>query len=150
MTGRAAAQLAERLQLLDRHVFIAEQVMQRILQHRAMPGGKHEAVAVGPIRLRRIDAEEAIEEHRRHIGHAHRHAGMSGIGLLHRVHCQRADRIGHVGLGHRHFLRGLHCGSRGHAFPPTLRLYPLMKQLIAPRLPAPAGCHERRRAGSSF
>ena len=96
MAGGAAAELAEALQLLDRHVGIAEQIMQRVLQHRAMAGRQHEAVAVRPVRPRRIELDEAVEQHRRDVGHAHRHAGMARIRLLHGVHRQRADGVGHV------------------------------------------------------
>ena len=48
MAGRLRAELAETLDLLDRHVGIADEVMHRVLQHRAMAGRQHEAVAVGP------------------------------------------------------------------------------------------------------
>ena len=98
MAGCAAAELAEVLQLLDRHVGIAEQIVQRVLQHRAVAGGKHETVAVGPLRVRRIDFQEPCEQHGGDIGHAHRHAGMAGIGLLHGVHRQGADGIGHFSV----------------------------------------------------
>ena len=64
-----------------------------------MAGGQHEAVAVGPVRLRRIEFHEAGEQHGGNIGHAHGHAGMAGIGLLHRVHGEGADGIGHLGVG---------------------------------------------------
>ncbi len=50
MAGGADAELAEALQLLDRHVGIADQMMERIEQHRAVAGRQHEAVAVGPVR----------------------------------------------------------------------------------------------------
>ena len=98
MSGGAAAQLAKALQFLDRHVFVAEQVMQRILQHRAVPGRKHEAVAIRPVGRRRIDVDEAAEQHRRDVGHAHRHARMAGIGLLDAVHRQCANGVRHVAL----------------------------------------------------
>jgi hypothetical protein len=31
--------------------------------------------------------------------HTHRHAGMSGIRLLHRIHRKRANRVGECGTG---------------------------------------------------
>ena len=58
MAGGAAAELAEALDLVDRHVGIAGQVQQRVEQHRAVPGRQHEAVAVGPVRRRRIEAAD--------------------------------------------------------------------------------------------
>ena len=96
---RARAELTETLQLLDRHLRIAGQIKQRVEQHRAVPGGKNEAVAVRPIGVRGVELQEAREEHGGHVGHAHRHAGMAGIGLLHRVHGQRANGVGHVLVG---------------------------------------------------
>ena len=64
-----------------------------------MAGRQHEAVAVGPIRVRGIEFQEAGEQHGGDIGHAHGHAGMAGIGLLHGIHGERADGIGHLGVG---------------------------------------------------
>ena len=61
-----------------------------------MAGGEHEAVAVGPGRIGRVEFEEAREQHGGDIGRAHRQAGMAGIGLLDRVHGQRADGVGHA------------------------------------------------------
>ena len=99
MAGCAAAELAETLKLLDRHVRVAEQIVQRVLQHRAMSSGKHEPVAVRPVGHRWIDVDEAVEQNRRDIRHSHRHAGMTGIRLLHAIHRQRADGVRHVGFG---------------------------------------------------
>ena len=93
---RARAELAEALELLDRHLRVAGEVEQRVEQHRAMAGGQHEAVAVGPFGVRGVELQEAREQHGGDVGHAHGHAGMAGIGLLHRVHGQRPDGIGHV------------------------------------------------------
>ena len=55
----------------------AGEVEQRIEQHRAVAGREHEAVAVGPIRVRGVEFQEAGEQHGGHIGHAHGHAGMA-------------------------------------------------------------------------
>ena len=49
--GGLAAELAEALELVDRHVLVAGQMEQRIEQHRAVAGRQHEAVAVGPVRV---------------------------------------------------------------------------------------------------
>jgi hypothetical protein len=51
--GRQRSQLAEMLDLVERHVDIAGQIEQRIQQHRAVPGRQHEAVAVRPFGDRR-------------------------------------------------------------------------------------------------
>ena len=96
MAGGAAAELAEALQLIDAHAGISGQVEQRIEQHRAMAGREHEAVAVGPLRARRIEFEEAAPQHRGDVGHAHGHAGMAAFRLLDRIHGECADGVGHA------------------------------------------------------
>ncbi len=100
MAGGARAELAEILDLLDVDILIAGQIGERVEQHRAMAGGQDEAVAVGPMRVLGVELQEAGEEHCGDVGHAHRHAGMSGIGLLNGIGGQEADGIGHVAGGH--------------------------------------------------
>ena len=115
MAGRERAELAEALDLLDRHLRIAEEIKQRIEQHRAVAGGEHEAVAVGPGRIGGIEFEKLAEQHGRDIGRAHRQAGMPGLGLLDGVHRQRADGVRHaivLGAGPRCSAR---IGGRGKA-----------------------------------
>jgi len=60
-----------------------------------MPGREHEAVAVGPVGIGRIELKELGKEHGCDVGHAHRHAGMARFRLLDRVHGQRPERIRH-------------------------------------------------------
>ena len=55
MAGRARAKLAEALDLLDGHLRIAEEIKQCIKQHRAVAGGEHEAVAIRPSRIGRVE-----------------------------------------------------------------------------------------------
>jgi hypothetical protein len=113
---RLRVHLAEGLQVVHRHR-VAREVQQRVLQHRAVPVGEHEAVAVGPGRVGRVVAQEPAPQHFRDLGHAHGHAGVSGIGLLDGVHREGADGVGEVcggGGGHGHALwgeGGLHEGS---------------------------------------
>ena len=95
MAGGPRAELAEALDLVDRHVLVAGEIEQRIKQHRAVAGRQHEAVAVRPVRLLRIVFQIAGEQHGGDVGAAHRQAGMAGIGLLDRIHGQEADRVGH-------------------------------------------------------
>ena len=56
-----------------------------------------------------IELDEAVEENRCDVGHAHRHAGMPGVGLLNAVHNQRPNCVCHIafrdGFGFRHFLK---------------------------------------------
>ena len=108
MAGRLRVQLAELADLLHRQV-VAGEVQQRVLQHRAVAVGEHEAVAVGPRGIRRVVAQVAPPEHLGDLGHAHRHAGMAGVGLLHRVHGERADGVDDVGVARRR-----RSGSVGH------------------------------------
>ena len=95
MPRGAAAELAEIADLVDRHVGVAGQIEQRIKQHRAVPGGQDEAVAVGPVGRRGIELEEPAEQHRGDIGHAHGHAGMARPGGLDRIHGESPDCVGH-------------------------------------------------------
>ena len=68
------------LQLLDAHAGVAGQVQQRVEQHRAVAGRQHEAVAVGPARVGGVEFQEAGPQRGGDVGHAHRHAGMAGVG----------------------------------------------------------------------
>ena len=86
--------LAEIADLPDGHVGRTGQVQQCIKQHRAMPGGQDETVAVRPIGGRGVKAQVPLEQHGRHIGHAHRHAGMARVGSGHTIQGQRTDRAG--------------------------------------------------------
>ena len=98
VSRRHRAELAEALQLRERQV-VAGQVEQRVEQHRPVPVREHEPVAVGPLRVRRVVTEVPAPERDRDLGHAHRHAGMSGVCRLHRIHRERADGVRHLALG---------------------------------------------------
>ena len=87
------------LQLVERHVGVAGEMQQRIEQHRAVAGRQDEAVAIGPVGLRGIELQEFGEQDRGDVGHAHRHAGMTGVRLLHGVHGQGPDGVRHVAAG---------------------------------------------------
>ena len=106
MPCRLRAELAEVFELADVHSRIASEVEQRVKQHRAVTGREHEPVAVRPRRIGRVEAERFGKEHGGHVRHAHRHAGVARIGLLHRIHGERANRIRHIaGAGRRPLLR---------------------------------------------
>ena len=60
-----------------------------------MTGGQHEAIAIRPGRVGGIEFEEARKQDGRDVGHAHRHARMTGLRLLDGVDRQEADRVGH-------------------------------------------------------
>jgi hypothetical protein len=95
---RCGSELAEIPELL--HVErIAREVQQGIQQHRAVAVRQHEPVAIGPLRVARVVLEVVGPEHLGDVGHAHRHAGVAGIGFLHGIHAERADGIGELPSG---------------------------------------------------
>jgi len=122
MAGRARAPLPEALQILDREVE-AGQMSQRVLQDAGVTGREHEAVAVAPSGVARIDAKHMPVEGVGQRRQGHRRARMARVCLLHRVHRQRPDRVDReladlplliaergcvqsAGIGHcRHMLR---------------------------------------------
>ncbi len=95
MARRARAELAEAFDLVEGHALVAQKIEQRVEQHRAVAGREHEAVAVGPGRIGRIEFEHAGEQHGGDVGRPHGQAGMPGLGLLHRIHRQHPDRVRH-------------------------------------------------------
>ena len=98
MSRGLRAELAEILDLVERHVLVAGEIQQRIQQHRAVAGRQDEAVAVRPFRIGGVEFQELREQHGGDVGRAHRQAGMAGIRLLDGIHRQRADRVGHTGM----------------------------------------------------
>ena len=107
VAGRLAAPLAEALQVVERQV-VAGQVQQAVQQHAAVAGGEREPVAVGPLRVARVVAQEARPQHVGHRRRAERQPGMAAVGLLHGVDRQRADRVDREliqGRGHGQGLR---------------------------------------------
>ena len=120
-----AAELAKRLQLLDRQV-IAGQMQQRVLQHRAVAVGEDETVAIGPVRIGRIAVEVVVPQHLGDVGHAHRHARMAGIGGLHRVDGKEADGVGKIAAagrshGERRNGRNAYCPMPCRSSAPTVQ-----------------------------
>ena len=98
MARRQRSELAEVLDLVERHVLVAGEIQQRIEQHRAVAGRQHEAVAVRPVRIGGVEFQELREQHGGDVGGAHRQAGMAGFRLLDGVHGEATDRIGHTGM----------------------------------------------------
>jgi hypothetical protein len=77
-------------------------MQQRVQQHRAVTVRKNETVAVRPVWIARVVAQVATPEHFGDFSHSHGHAGVAGVGLLHRVHGQGADDVGQGGKRNRH------------------------------------------------
>ena len=67
MSGRFRMQLAKPLELRNRQV-VAGQMKQRVLKHRAMSVRQHEAIAVGPVRIRRIMVQMPRRERANGVG----------------------------------------------------------------------------------
>jgi hypothetical protein len=88
-----AAKLTEALDVSQRQR-IAGQVQHRVQQHRAVAVREYEAVAVQPGRIGGVVAQVVAPQHLGNVGHTHRHAGMTGIGALYRVHGECADGVG--------------------------------------------------------
>ncbi len=68
-------------------------MVQRVLEHAGVTGGEHEAVAVGPGGVGGVDAQHVLVERVGERRERHRGAGMPGVGLLHGVHREPANRV---------------------------------------------------------
>ena len=105
MAGASAADLPKPLDIVERDRGLIEtlvfgidglhaaEMQQRVEQHRGMAIGKDEAIAVGPDRVIRIEAQKILPERVGHRRQRHRRAGMAGIGLLDGVHRQGANCV---------------------------------------------------------
>ena len=93
MARRLAAPLAKFLDVVDGKAEFKE-MQQRIEQHGAVSGGKHETVAPDPRRILRIDAQVLAPQRHREIRAAERHAGMARLRFLDRVGRKHSDGIG--------------------------------------------------------
>ena len=86
MASGLGAELAEILQLLHRHVLITEQVERGVKEHGAVAGRQHEPVAVGPVRILRIERHHLREQDGGNICCPHWQAGVAGIGFFNGIH----------------------------------------------------------------
>src|ERR1051325_9879440 len=71
----------------------AREMEHRPEQHRSVAVREHEPVAVGPDRVLRIEAHDAIPNCVNQRRQGHRCAGVPGFSLLDRIHRERADSI---------------------------------------------------------
>ncbi len=107
------APLPEGLDVIEADIAAGE-IQQCIEQHRAMARRQHEAVAVRPIVVRRVEFQEAREQHGGDIGHAHGQAGMAGLRGLDGVDREEADGVGEIVVrdrGRGRLRRGRRCSS---------------------------------------
>ena len=95
VAGGPGAELAEILDLVDRDVFVARQIEQRVEQHRAVTGRQHETVTVRPGRGLRVEGKKAGEKNRCDICCAHGQAGVTGVRLFHGIHGKEANCVRH-------------------------------------------------------
>ena len=92
VAGGLRMKLAETLQFVDRQV-VAGEVQQPIQQHGAMAVRQHEAVAIRPGRIGGVVTHMMAPDDLGDVGHAHRHTGVAGVCLLHRVDREEAQGI---------------------------------------------------------
>ena len=92
MARRAASPLAEPLEFLQRQV-VARDMEQGVQERTSMSGREDEAVPVGPEGIMRFELERAIPECVGHGRRTQRQTGVPGLGLLHGVHGQEAQRV---------------------------------------------------------
>src|ERR1700730_10919183 len=105
MSWAAAAGLAKVLDVLQSHGIAIQPLVRRIgslysgqmdeavEQHRRVAARKDEAIAVKPMRVGRIIAENSLPQHISGRRRVHRGSRMARICLLHRVDGQHADGV---------------------------------------------------------
>ncbi len=76
----------------------AGQVQQRIKEHRRMPHRQYKPIAVGPVGMVRVIAQEPTPQRVPHRRQAHGRTGVAGVGLLHSVHGQGANGVDALGV----------------------------------------------------
>mmetsp|Transcript_76810 Transcript_76810/g.215909 ORF Transcript_76810/g.215909 Transcript_76810/m.215909 type:complete len:575 (+) Transcript_76810:715-2439(+) len=90
---RLGAPLPELLDVVHAHTGIAREVQHGVLQHAAVARGQHEAVAIDPLRVRRVEVHLFGEEHIADGGLSHGGTRVSAVRLVHGVHRQEADGV---------------------------------------------------------
>src|ERR1041384_2511515 len=86
--GRGAQSFILRIYGLD-----PSEMQQPVKQHGGVSVGKDKAVTVGPDGKFGIVTEKALPEQISHRSQGHRRPRMSRVGLLNRVHGERADGV---------------------------------------------------------
>ncbi len=118
VAGALRAELAEVLEVVEGHRRLAEplvlavdrlhagEVQERVEQRRGVAGRQHEAVAVRPDRVSRVEAQELLPERIGDRCHRHRRARMAGVRLLHGIHRERANGVDGQAVDVGNGLRG--------------------------------------------
>ena len=112
MPGCLRTPLPELPQVLERER-IAPEMQQAVEEHGRVATGEHEAVTIGPVGRGGVEAEEAVPQEPRRGGERHRGPGVSGLGLLDRVHREDAKRVDHLPGGGAARGGGRHVGPNG-------------------------------------
>ena len=92
VAGGVRTPLAELAQVLELETEPGEE-QHRVQEHRGVPGGEHEPVAVGPVRRRGVVFHDPRPQHVRERRERHRRPRMPRVRLLNRVHGQAADHV---------------------------------------------------------
>ena len=92
MAGRQCPPLTKGPDLIQGK-FVPVEVQHAVEKHRCVPPGEHEAVAQGPVGVRRIEAKMIVEEFESGRGQAHGGTGMSALGRIHGVNREEANGI---------------------------------------------------------
>ena len=142
MTRRATFPLPELLEILEREAVTAE-VQTAVEQHRRMATRKHEAIAIGPLRIRRVMLQVTREQRVAQWRKGHGRARVARVRLLHRVHGKGADGVDAECIegGGRHFgkIRALRVSRFAPSASDGL-------SITAPRIAAPHSVTSRQRA----
>src|SRR5256885_16434694 len=105
MSWGFAVELAEVTDILERHRRVPESFVLGVdglgagemehgpEQHRGVAVREHKPIAVGPDRVLRIEAQDAIPERVHERRECHRRAGVPGLRLLYRIYRERTNRV---------------------------------------------------------
>mmetsp|Transcript_43038 Transcript_43038/g.93615 ORF Transcript_43038/g.93615 Transcript_43038/m.93615 type:complete len:589 (-) Transcript_43038:33-1799(-) len=103
---RLRAPLTELLDVIHGDAGVAREVEHGVLQHAAVAGGQHEAVAVDPLGVLRVEIHLLREEAEADRRLAHGRARVAAVGLVDRIDGEEADGVDAVGRHLGAHLRG--------------------------------------------
>mmetsp|Transcript_1214 Transcript_1214/g.3700 ORF Transcript_1214/g.3700 Transcript_1214/m.3700 type:complete len:318 (+) Transcript_1214:1403-2356(+) len=108
--------LTELLDVVHRHALIPGEVKQGVLQHATMARRQHEAVAVHPVGILRVEVHLFGKQHIPDRSLSHRCSRMPAVRLVHSVHSEEAHGIDAVNV---HISLNCRCArSNASAAPP--------------------------------
>ena len=92
VTRRERAPLPQRLEVVQAQRVTGQEQLD-VERQAGVPGGEHEPVPAGPVRVGRVVPHDPVEEQVRRGRQAHRGARVAVAGFLHGVHGQHADGV---------------------------------------------------------